>query len=610
MSEQVNSGTVKVRGRKRKSYNFTLDNTLWKKRKTNLSPSTSEVEVTCSSKPIVRPSHSLHQGISFNGGERNLAAPMLLRPAVPSPERQCTDEVNFQENHIVSLEKTNNLYQIFLDNHDFEVCKKPKIKLIISKQSNLGTCASCKCLHCGFETDRTPLYDRGSNNKCLLNSALALPMIKTKIGPSDIQFLLACLNVKPPSLKTLNQVLSDASDIATEENKKSMVENQEYVHQVQELKGQGNQVDIQLDTSYNNRMQSGMEAGTMSISPAVECCTSRKLVVALNICNKACTRRGKCDHQNCSKNYPTDKSIASSEAYSTQKNLKAIKNQNILSTRSVTSDQSGQVQKVVREFSPSISHYHCLVHKLRNLQKKIQNLKLKSLMEGLDSETFCRHVARAMRSRIYFEITQWKKSIPTQSQFLHKIRQAILNIIPCFNGNHDLCSSVSVFCRASTVEQVINNLPKCQYLKLTPSDEEKLTTELIRFADLTSLKKLESLTNTNKVESIHHRCFTVAPKNTHWPKNFEGLCHSAVHSDSKKTGKSSSLLARRLGIVYGPKNPFGVHMSRIDRLSEYYKKKQSRKVYKQKRFHSRLRRTYRKVYAKSVYSTKCSVSHS
>lgn len=209
----------------------------------------------------------------------------------------------------------------------------------------------------------------------------------------------------------------------------------------------------------------------------------------------------------------------------------------------------------MREFSPSISHFHCLIHKLRNLQKKLQNLKLKSFIDGLDSDTFCRHVSRAIRSRLYFEIIRWKKSISTPGRFLQKIKQAAINIVPCFTGNHQLCSTVSVFCRVSTLQKVLRSLPRHQYLVLTPNDEEKLISQLTRFADLTSMSKFKQLTNTNKVESIHHRCFTVAPKNTNWPKNFEGLCHSAIHSDTKCTGRSTSILAKRLGIRYGSKHP-------------------------------------------------------
>jgi hypothetical protein len=115
-----------------------------------------------------------------------------------------------------------------------------------------------------------------------MNSALALLILKTKMGPADIRFLLACLNVKPPSQGTLIKVLSTASKIAKAENEKSMIENQEYVNKVQRLKGQGYEVDLKTDTSYNNRM----EAGTMFITPVAECCTSRKLVVTLNMYQK------------------------------------------------------------------------------------------------------------------------------------------------------------------------------------------------------------------------------------------------------------------------------------------------------------------------------------
>ena len=282
--------------------------------------------------------------------------------------------------------------------------------------------------------------------------------------------------------------------------------------------------------------------------------------------------------------------------------MKSIQKQNILSIRSVTTDQSGQLEKAVREFSPSISHYHCLVHRLRNLQKKLQNLKLKSFIDGLDNITFSRHVARAVRSRIYFEILRWKKSVSSQNHFLLKIKQAAINIVSCFTGNHDRCSRVSVFCRASTKQKVLKSLPQHQYLVLSPIDEQKLKAELGRFVDTTGLSKLKLLTNTNKVESIHHRCFTVAPKNTHWPKNFEGLCHSAIHSDTKKTGKSSWILAERLGIRYGLQHPFSLHMAHLDRRAGYYKERQRSKKSKHKRHHTRMRRSYRKVYEKSMNS--------
>ena len=121
-----------------------------------------------------------------------------------------------------------------------------------------------------------------------------------------------------------------------------------------------------MDTSDNNRPQNGFEAGTISITPVAECSTSKKLVIGLNICNKLCTKRS-CDHTSCDKSYPTDKSMSSSEAFSVAKNLKTIQDNKILTVRSVTTDQSCQVQKVIADTSREISHYHCFVHRLRNL---------------------------------------------------------------------------------------------------------------------------------------------------------------------------------------------------------------------------------------------------
>jgi hypothetical protein len=94
-----------------KAYHFQVNNTFWKARKaTSCTPSISNVK---GSHTIIRPSNFVHQGISFNGGESNIAAPMILRPADPTTKNQSADEVNFHENHIVNLQKINILYQFF-----------------------------------------------------------------------------------------------------------------------------------------------------------------------------------------------------------------------------------------------------------------------------------------------------------------------------------------------------------------------------------------------------------------------------------------------------------------------------------------------------------------
>ena len=75
-----------------KAYHLQVNNTFWKARKaTSCTPSISNIK---GSHTIIRMSNSVHQGISFNGGESNIAEPMILRPADPSTQIQSADEVN------------------------------------------------------------------------------------------------------------------------------------------------------------------------------------------------------------------------------------------------------------------------------------------------------------------------------------------------------------------------------------------------------------------------------------------------------------------------------------------------------------------------------------
>jgi hypothetical protein len=72
---------------------------------------------------------------------------------------------------------------------------------------------------------------------------------------------------------------------------------------VNQLLGRGDEVDVERDTSYNNRLQAGFEAATQSFCPVVENNTSRKLVLALQTANKLCCKRNCQYHENCNKNF-------------------------------------------------------------------------------------------------------------------------------------------------------------------------------------------------------------------------------------------------------------------------------------------------------------------
>lgn len=115
---------------------------------------------------------------------------------------------------------------------------------------------------------------------------------------SHTSFILSCLNVKVPDTRGMQRKLNSLCDRVEEINSESMRENQRYVRRVNRLAGrEETEVDLETDTSYNNRPQASLEAGTQSFSPLVENNTPRTLVLVLQTANKLCSKRS-CDHQN------------------------------------------------------------------------------------------------------------------------------------------------------------------------------------------------------------------------------------------------------------------------------------------------------------------------
>jgi len=88
------------------------------------------------------------------------------------------------------------------------------------------------------------------------------------------------------------------------------------------------------------------------------------------------------------------------------------------------------------------------------------------------------------------------------------------------------------------------------------SDINKLQAKMDTLCSQENLKQMSKLSTTNKAESLHHRVFTYAPKNTVWSRNFSGLCNSAAHSSSLGSGQSTIYLAKHIGIKVKSQDPF------------------------------------------------------
>ena len=325
---------------------------------------------------------------------------------------------------------------------------------------------------------------------------------------------------------------------------------------------------METDLSFNNRSKSGYVAATQSFCLMVEQDTSKKLVLSLGTANKLCAKRN-CNHgnNNCRKNFGTAESIASSESKLVHENLDNINSNGALKVKSVTSDESAQIEKSVRNYAPTkkkqILHFKCFVHKLHTFQKHIRYTRLTSKLPGCDKKIYSRQLSKPIRARVRLELVRIRKFYKNTNYFISHALLAVKNILPCFSGNHIKCRQNSMVCKAYCISYNTNFLPYNKHLELNCADMARLQTLIENDFSRANLQSICRLSNTNRSESLHHMAFTYAPKCTVWSRNFTGFCHSAVHSSTLGCGQSSLSLTAETGIRYKSTDPFFKQMKKM-----------------------------------------------
>lgn len=561
--------------------------------------------------PVCRPEKAIYDAsiLKYEGPPNTL--PGKLRPKHERKEDEPLD--NSSENIIVNFCK---LKEFIKSSISHNCRRQDSFNVAIAKRKGLCVCLQASCTNCGFDTGVHKLYTECTSNKrgpaagCL-NEGLSMATVKSKMGGTDVQMLMACLDIRAPSLTIINNKINKQCEKMIELNEKSMVENQKFAGQVATFIGEGNNIDVETDTCFNNRNQTGYEAGTQSFCPVIEKTTGLNLPIAMATASKLCSKINMCTHENnkCSLTYNPDESISSSESKLTTKNLQKIHDLKIVSIKSLTSDASSQISKVVREVGKKneivIKYFQCFVHRLRTIQKKVKSIQFLKLPAGYDQDIFRQKLATCIRSRVRLELVRIKKKYPAEGAFVTRALMAMKNIVTCFSGSHTYCAERSLACNAHLESFSTQYLPYGSYLSLVTEDRRKLESVMNKSLTTEILNKIANLYTTNQCESLHHRVFTYAPKSVLFSRNFNGLCHSACHSSTFGTGKSSVLLAKSLGLNFSKCAPFFRYMTRKDILALYHSQRKKTPKYKIQRYLAKCRKSNRKIRQGSMYSNAC-----
>lgn len=532
-----------------------------------------------------------------------------LRPQPETDEAFAGDDgYPFDENVIINVRKMSEL----INHVHGQLCKKPNMSVYIGDRAGLCITMYLECSYCHYKSPAVQMSDTVKKARGppagALNEMLAVAIYKSGGGLQDAFRLLSCLNIKVPSAKTMQKKVNSQGEEAINQNEKQMLKDQDYFRNVSNHAGvERAEADMQFDVAFSSRPQGGSEKAAQSFGALIEHTTSRKLTLAVASANKHC-RLNNCNHQNCSKNYPNESSIASSERVLVQQTLKSIHEAGRVKMRSITTDSSAQVAKAIRDYqnatpdrAPAI-HYKCFVHRLRTLEKHIRQLNLKSIPRAYDKAGYTQKLAACVRARVRLELTSLHARRPSDANFIKASSAAVGNVIQCFSGNHTLCRQVSLVCISHLKHYSTASLPYGMHITLNKVDLDIIQTKINKMFDNNGLRDLSKLYNTNMCESLHAAVFNYAPKTTCWTRNFTALCHSATHSRTLGPGHSTIQLARAAGVNVQRRSQFYITMKARDRLRQYHSRRKASASYKQARFYLRKRRSNRTLFHNSLYS--------
>ena len=547
------------------------------------------------------------QAVATSASSELLSADVLQYKLRPKPEmEELPEDSNLDENVIVNLQKMEEL----ISHMHSQMCKKPNVSVNIEKRVGLCISMSLECRYCHYKSPGVRMTDtikkaRGPGAGAL-HDMLAVSVLKSKVGVHDVLNVLACMNIKVPSAKTVQKKVNSLSNTSIHVNTDKMIQNQDYVRHIASEAGVESEVDAQFDVSFSCRPQGGSEKAGQTYGVLIEHSTTQNLPLAVATANKHCKKKG-CSHENCSKNFPNESSIASSERVLIHDTMGNIGEASLVKLRSITTDSSTQVAKAIRDFQHTATnraiHYKCFVHRLRTLDKHIRQLTLKSIPKTYNKAGYMQKFAGSVRARARLELTNLNARRLSEANFIQSGAAAVGNILQCFSGKHRLCRQVSTVCISHLQHFSTASLPYGVNVELNQCDLDLVQTKVSTIFDNQGLREVSKLYNTNMCESMHAAVYNYAPKSSCWTRNFAGKCHSATHSRTLGPGKSTIKIAIAAGINVKKNSQFYVAMMARDKMRQYHSRRKRTSAYKQARYFQRKRRSNKTLFQNSLYTT-------
>lgn len=357
------------------------------------------------------------------------------------------------------------------DNHSALNCNFRDIVVIGKKTNGLKTTFKFQCRECHYSAD---VCTESSEPKTLsINEGAVAGSILTGIGYSQMEEIMAAMNIKNMSYtkyKNVHDKLSDAFETAAkksmkeagEEERKLAIERKDIVDKIPHIA-------VVADGSWMKRSYRTGKYDSSS-GAGVICGVHTNKVLHIGIRNKFCATCNRAEKlektpskHKCYKNWNSNRSSTSMEADAIAEGFKSSLSQHGLIYSKLIADGDSSVYKKIRETNPyksiCVEKIECKNHLLRNLMGKIKQI---SAMKGRFGKL--RQVFESRSLKIRNAITKAVKHHINQNTSMKDkiilLKRDIMNVGSHVFGEHKECARIGYFCDGILKENMINYVPE------------------------------------------------------------------------------------------------------------------------------------------------------
>ena len=527
---------------------------------------------------LERPERNIY-AMASDDMDSSLLTPSKLRPKSSKSPGTATavSTDTLLGNRIFAVGKLEKLYNDFYKLHrEHSPNCEPTISFApkLERQWGLAVEEGLRCESCGLHGSSQRLFEevqrinQRGRLAAKVNIQLQVALSKLPIGNAAVRLIFASLDLPVPCASALQYLSSKVSKTCVDTNEEQMSANRDMLKQFLQMcnshcSDNGElKFSAQSDVCYNNSAKSRAfsQPGTQAMAPLIENETSSKMVVAFSTVNKhcaTCEKTSNHEHVGCTRTYRKNAPIGNSEKVLSARNADTVYHDG-LSMEFLCTDNDGAMVSAAQEAASlqqktAPKKMDCTVHLSRGLKRQFYKIPLSSpIFESVPQASrkhFREMLARAAQSRCHAEVKgAMQKYGKEEIKFCSRLTSAADNIIQCFTGNHKSCRSCSFVCKQSGKGQKLPKyLPGNKNLTLSPTAKGELRRLLDYQMGPRAGAKQRLGMNTNKSEATHLRCLKSVPKNRLYKTNFEGRCHSAIHTASVGLGTSIQVISEKLG---------------------------------------------------------------